>query len=242
MIRSGCGYPERSWYDSEATYASRTKSHICARGSAWTLGNTRNRPAGIAASLRLTSTLMHLVRLLALFALVAALVSCAVSSPPYHASLRSVEALRRNVGPVSVGEFTTGSATAQSSSLRLSEFRSSVGTDFAAYLRSAVIQELTLAGKHVDGGPVVLHAVLLEQSISASPTPTSTGAIAVKFTVSRSGTAVFSRRYSVTHSWESSLFGGHAIGKAQTQYLFLVQSLIGAATSDSDFLKALRAD
>jgi len=172
---------------------------------------------------------------------IAALASCAVTAPPYSPSLRSVEALRRTAGPVALGEFVLGQAgSTQTTSLRMSEFRSSVGADFAAYLRDAVSQELALAGRLADRSEVVWSAVLLEQSISASPTPTSSGSIAAEFTVIRSGTTVLRRTYSATGRWDSSLFGGHAVGKAQTQYLFLVQSLIRSATDDPEFLQALK--
>ena len=189
----------------------------------------------------LPSAIMRTNHTLAAIALAITLAACAVSAPPYHPSLRSVETLRRNAGPVAVGEFSEGqAATAQGSSLRLSEFRSSVGADFAAYLRDAVTQELALAGRLVENSNVVLSATLLEQSVSASPTARSSGRITAEFTIARSGDTMFRRTYSVTTSWDSSFFGSHAVGKAQTQYLFLVQALIRSATDDPEFLQALK--
>jgi hypothetical protein len=142
---------------------------------------------------------------------------------------------------VAMGNFSMGqAASTKSTFLGVTAFQSSVGTDFAAYLRDAVSQELALAGRLVERGSTVWSAVLLEQSISASPTPTSSGSISAEFTISRSGNTVFRRIYSATESWDSSLFAGHAVGKAQTQYLFLVQSLIRSATNDPEFLQALK--
>jgi hypothetical protein len=170
---------------------------------------------------------------------VVALTSCAVSAPQYHPSLRSVEAFRRNAGPVAMGEFLSAPGL-HNPSLRLSEMRSPVGGDFAAYLRDAVSQELSLAGRLAQNSKVVLSATLLDQSVDASPTPRSGGSITAEFSIVRAGVITIRRTYTAGASWDSSFFGAHAVGKAQAQYLFLVQSLIKAATDDPEFLQALR--
>ena len=167
---------------------------------------------------------------------------CAMQAPPYQPSLDNVEILKKTAGPTALGSFTVqaGGAGVVSIGLRGSSMSSPVGTDYAAYLASALSQELQLAGKLDPKAKVVITGLLLKNDIAAGGMSTNSGEIEAQFTVFNAG----QERYRGTHraemSWESSFIGAVAIPKAQQQYPLLVQKLLAQLMADSRFQAALK--
>jgi len=169
-------------------------------------------------------------------------VGCAIQAPPYQPSLDNVELLKKTASPTALGSFTVqaGGAGVVSIGLRAASMNSSVGADYAAYLASALSQELQLAGKLDPKSKVVITGLLLKNDISAAGLSTNSGEIEAQFAVINDG----QERYRGTHraemSWESSILGAVAIPKAQQQYPLLVQKLLSRLMADSRFQAALK--
>jgi hypothetical protein len=167
---------------------------------------------------------------------------CAMQAPPYQPSLDNVELLKKTASPTALGSFTvhSGGAGVVSIGLRGSSMNSPVGADYAAYLASALSQELQLAGKLDPKSKVVITGLLLKNDIAAGGMSTNSGEIEAQFTVINNG----QERYRGTHraemSWESSFIGAVAIPKAQQQYPLLVQKLLAQLMADTRFQAALK--
>lgn len=167
---------------------------------------------------------------------------CAMQAPPYHPSLDNVETLKKAASPAALGSFTVqaGGAGVVAIGLRASTMSSSVGADYAAYLATALSQELQLAGKLDPKSRIVIGGLLLKNDIAAGGISTNTGEIEAQFTVVNDG----QERYRATHraqmSWESSVLGSVAIPKAQQQYPLMVQKLLSQLMADPLFQAALK--
>jgi hypothetical protein len=177
----------------------------------------------------------------ALTLVVVGISACAVTAPTYTPSLRNVETLRRNAVPISVSkDFKFDALTdAGAPSLRLSATRSPVGDSFSDYLRDALSQDISLAGRLDPSSATSVHVVLVQNQVNASMSTTGSGTLSAAFVVTRNGHQIFSKIFSASGTWDSSFFGGHAVGKAQTQFPLLVQALLSSALSDTDFLKSI---
>lgn len=167
---------------------------------------------------------------------------CAIQAPPYQASLDNIEVLKRTAGPTGLGSFTVqaGGAGVVAIGLRGNNMNSPVGSDYAAYLASALSQELQLAGKLDPKAKIVISGLLLKNDIAAGGISTNSGEIEAQFTVINNG----QERYRGTHraemTWESSFVGAIAISKAQEQYPLMVQKLLGQLLADARFQAALK--
>jgi hypothetical protein len=171
------------------------------------------------------------------------LTACAVTAPSYQPSLRNAELIRRNAGPLVLGEFmpaAQGATAATSPTLRTTSLVSPVGQDFSAYVREALRQELVLANRFDAASSVKISATLLANEMNAALAATSQGKLSMEFVVHRNDVVAFQKVISATASWDSSFFGAHAIGKARTQYPFLVQSLLSTVLADPEFLAAIK--
>ena len=184
-------------------------------------------------------SMIHCRRALIVLAPVLA-AGCAMQAPPYQPSLDNVEILKKTAGPTALGSFTVrpGAEGVVSIGLRGSSMNSPVGADYAAYLASALSQELQLAGKLDPKSKVVITGLLLKNDIAAGGMSTNSGEIEAQFTVVNDG----QERYRGTHraemSWESSFIGAVAIPKAQQQYPLLVSKLLAQLMADARFQAA----
>jgi hypothetical protein len=184
-----------------------------------------------------------LVRLLFLALAALWLQGCALQSPPYSPSLANVDAMKRSaMRPVVLGSFTVTSGMQGGSSigLRGNPMSSSVGSDYAAYLKEALRQELVVAGKLDAKSDLEVGATLIKNDIAAAGFATNSGEIEARFVVRQAGALRYDAVKRAEASWESSFVGGIAIPKAQQQYPLLVQQLVARLLADPAFLAALK--
>lgn len=143
------------------------------------------------------------------------LTACAVTAPSYQPSLRNAELIRRNAGPLVLGEFVSAAQSttaATSPTLRTTALVSPVGQEFSAYVREALRQELVLANRLDAASSVKISATLLANEMNAALAATSQGRLSMEFVVHRNNVVAFQKVISATGSWDSSFFGAHAIG------------------------------
>ena len=143
---------------------------------------------------------------------------------------------------VALGSFTVtaGMQGASSISLRGNPMSSSVGSDYAAFLKEALRQELVLAGKLDAASNLEVAATLIRNDIAAAGLATNSGEIEARFVVRQGGATRYDAVKRADASWESSFVGGIAIPKAQQQYPLLVQQLVARLLADPAFLAALK--
>jgi hypothetical protein len=174
---------------------------------------------------------------------VVAIQGCAITAPPYQASIDNVEALKKSgARMVALGSFTVqpGAPGGASISLRGNPMNSSVGSDYAAYLGEALKQELVLAGKLDPKSDVEIGGTLMKNDIAAAGISTNSGEIEARFVVRRAGAVRYDAVKRADASWESSFVGAIAVPKAQQQYPVLVAQLLNKLLSDAQFIAALR--
>lgn len=85
-----------------------------------------------------------------------------------------------------------------------------------------------------------ISGVLLKNNIDAGGLSTNEGQLEARFTVKREGQVRFEKTKSIVHTWESAFAGAVAIPLAANNYPIMVQKLIDALVSDSDFIQSLK--
>lgn len=171
----------------------------------------------------------------------ATLTGCGVMTPPYQPSVQTAEALKAAPTPLAVGAFTVRTGLDGSAiRLRADTMRSSVGSDYAAYLAEALRKELALASRLDPSSPLEISGVLLKNDISAGGISTNSGEMQATFSVRTGGVVRYERTLDASLMWDSSLFGAIAVGAAQVAYPRLAQKLIGTLVADPAFQAAIR--
>lgn len=171
-----------------------------------------------------------------------ALGGCVTELPPQPASFDAVIALRKeDVPPISLGEFRRGAELSleadKSVAIRADSFRAPSGS-FATYLRETVRGQLVSAGKLDDDAPRTLSAELIRSEVETS-LPTSSAALAARFTVAKPDGSTFTKVLTASDEWPSSFFGFVAITEAGQRYSALYQALASAVFSDPEIRRAL---
>ncbi len=167
---------------------------------------------------------------------------CALQAPPYQPNLDNVETAKKMRAPAAIGSFVVaaGGAGVTSISIRGSGMTSPIGADYAAYLASALQQELQLAGKLDAKSTVTISGTLLKNDIAAGGFSTNSGEIEAEFVVTSGGKEAYRGTKRAEATWDSSFIGSIAIPKAQQQYPGLVQKLIGQFLADAAFMAAVK--
>jgi curli biogenesis system outer membrane secretion channel CsgG len=185
---------------------------------------------------------MHIYRyvILALSALL--LVACATPAPNYGVVIANVQKLKESgAKPTSVGEFTAQSSAANNEtiSIRGNPMSSPKGT-FSAYVRDALVAELTEARLLNPTSTTQVSAVLVKNDISAAGFVTANAEIEVRFVVRQGATVRYDAIKRATIEWDSNFLGGIAIPRAHANYPRLVSTLLADLYSDPAFLAALK--
>ncbi|MET0084365.1 MAG: hypothetical protein ABW079_15265 [Sedimenticola sp.] len=186
----------------------------------------------------ISNTRTLLVSLLALLG-----TGCSMVAPHYTPSMDNVQILK-NSGDfsASVGDFESRKDNSNNNpiSLRGSSLSSPYDSSYSAYLREAIKQELSLAGKLKQGTDIEISGALRSNDIDTSGFTTATGDIEARFIVKQNNSVRYDEVKKIHLEWESSFAGAVAIPRAQQKYPELVQKLLSALYADKEFLKALR--
>ena len=174
-----------------------------------------------------------------------ALSGCAQVPLTYQPTMQNLETIKAaNVAPTSLGVFAVAPDKApaidQSVSARSATVVSPINGSFAQYLKDALMQELRAAGKYDPASPVVISGLLTRNMLDA-PMTTGSGALAARFTVTRSGTRVYEKELEEKAEWPSSFIGAEAIPRAINEYASLYKKLIGRLFGDAEFKAAVQA-
>lgn len=167
---------------------------------------------------------------------------CAVKAPPYQGSINNIQVLQRaQVSSARLGEFTVkaGATGATEISLRGNPMTSPVGDSFAAYLADGLKQELDLAKRLDPKSSFEISGTMLGTDIDTA-VGTASGYLEARFVVKQDGVIRFDKVKRGESSWESSFVGAVAIPKAMQSYPVIVQSVLSALYSDSDFQNSLK--
>lgn len=160
--------------------------------------------------------------------------------PTYQSSVDNSERLMRQKTPVAVGPFSAADGVENTKlSVRGSPLASSENNQFSAYLKAALVRELTTAGRLDPASDLSVEAVLTRNELAAASVKTGTARLGATFTVKRAGTQVYQKSHQIEHTWDASFIGAIAIPAAVQNYSTAVQKLIGALLADPDFNQAI---
>lgn len=109
---------------------------------------------------------------------------------------------------------------------------------FTAYLKDALVIELTEAGRFQSNADTIVSGTLVDNQISAAAASHGTATMAVEFVVTRAGEEIYARTIRVENTWESSFMGAIAIPAAIQGYSATVQKLLGELFADVEFRRA----
>jgi hypothetical protein len=171
------------------------------------------------------------------------LMGCSTIAPKYNTDFNHISQMRNEkLNAVKVGAVTkdkTATEDVDYLTVRGGSYVSPNGS-FTAYLEEALRQELDDARLLNPKSLTEITAVLLKNELDGSGASIGIAEITAKFTVSKAGTVKYEKIKTARHTWESSFAGAIAIPRAHSNYPIVVQKLIGALFSDSEFLSALR--
>lgn len=171
------------------------------------------------------------------------LVGCAGPAPSYAPSIDNVETLKKSgAGKVNVADITPKENLQGASAIQLRavSMQTPVGKNYGDYIAAALRTELEMAKLYAPQSGTTISGVLLKNNIDAGGFSTNEGQLEVRFTVKRDGQVRFEKTKSIVHTWESAFAGAVAIPLAANNYPIMVQKLIDALVSDSDFIQTLK--
>lgn len=116
----------------------------------------------------------------------------------------------------------------------------SASGSYAQYLEDAIKSDLIDANLLDQNSLLRLSAFLLNNDINISGFSTGYGKIEAKFSINRSGTAIFVKKIAAETEFESSFAGAVAIPKGQNEYPNLVRELLKKLYTDKEFLNVLQ--
>ncbi len=163
-------------------------------------------------------------------------------APKYSFSPENVQALKDGgTGKVRLGEFRAATPETESADIgmRGSHLNSPYGS-YSAYLREAILQEFTEAGRYSADANTEIGGILEKNLFNANGISQGDGELAARITVQRDGVKTFDKQLSAKTTWPSSFAAMTAIPKAVTEYPKLVREFVRALSQDPDFINATK--
>ena len=185
---------------------------------------------------------MRFTRLIIIF--IAGLTAgCAQSLGAHQVSLDAVQTLRgSDIPAMRLGTFALapGRSAAMDKGvvIRSVNLTSPDGGSFASYLSKALETDLRAAGKYDESSVLVVQGLLTDSSVDAGIS-TGDAVLGAKFSLVRSGNAIFEKEITVRSKWDSSFVGAVAIPEAVNQYSALYDKLVLQFLTDADFKRAV---
>jgi len=167
---------------------------------------------------------------------------CAQSLGAHQVTLEAVQALRADGVPtMRVGTFALAPGRNASMDkgviIRSVNLTSPDGGSFAVYLAKALETDLRAAGKFDENSPLVVQGLLTDSNVNAGISA-GDAVLGARFSLLRSGNAIFEKEITVRSNWDSSFIGAYAIPEAMHQYSALYDKLVLQFLTDADFRRA----
>jgi hypothetical protein len=188
------------------------------------------------------------MRRLAFLALCALLLPACVSVklPPPQPVIENTVALRdAGTDKASVGNFTLAAGKSKGIDQKVTARGSPIsvegGGTFSGFLRQALINDLTSAGRFDPAATTVIEGELIDNTLNAAGTKNASAVLAVRFIVKRDGQTRFDKQVRQEAKWESSFVGAIAIPDAINHFSEQFRLILLKLYRDPEFLKALRS-
>lgn len=166
---------------------------------------------------------------------------CTMTTVQYQPDFNLVnEAKDSELPPLAVGEFTEASPSVNRISVRGSSMVSHFNKSYGAYLKNALEEQLKQSNLWSDSANIVISGTLTKNDLNAAGASIGTADLAAEFIVTRDGSQVYQKAFSVHHEWDSSFVGAIAIPNAQNNYPVTVQKLITQFMTDPEFIAAVK--
>ena len=176
---------------------------------------------------------------LAIVALMAATVSGCASAPApmYQPSKDNIEEIKQIAQPVNISKFSLRSSDQAKEviSLRAARMVSPYGNSYGEYLENALKLDFSLAGKLSPESELRVTGSMTKNDLDASGLNIGTGVAEVAIQVQNGQRVMLEKKYTITHTWESSFMGMEAIPKAASQYPIVIEKLINLIVKDKEF-------
>ncbi|MCW7540930.1 hypothetical protein OOT46_24215 [Aquabacterium sp. A7-Y] len=111
---------------------------------------------------------------------------------------------------------------------------------FAQYLEAALIQDLREISVYDPAAQTRIDGTILQNEINVADFSTGTGLMEVELRVTRAGQTRLKKVYRTETRFESSFAGAVAIPKGQSEYGYLVRTLLGTVYADPEFINAIK--
>jgi hypothetical protein len=168
-----------------------------------------------------------------------------MTAPKYSMSYENISHLRNGkLNNLKVGEVKKDPSAKDNIdelTIRASPWKSPYGS-FSAYLKEALLTELSEAKIIKESADLTLSAYILKNDISAPITGKGTGTLEVKYQISKDNKVIYESIKNSTTTWESSFFGAQAIGEAAQNYPKVYQSNLNALFTDFAFINAIKGN
>jgi len=171
------------------------------------------------------------------------LTGCATSAAPdYQATPDQVAQLKKSGAlPAHVGLITArvDLPGARLLNLRTQSMRSPTGFDFGDYVAAALRSELQAAQLNDSASATEITGTLVQNQLDTQSADYNSGAIEVRFMVTRGPWLVFDKVKSVTYQWPSAADHAAATASAKQGYTAMVNTLMASLIADPGFIAAL---
>lgn len=161
-----------------------------------------------------------------------------------QASMATFEKVRTPDFPaMRVGNFVPAPAVSgkkdKNMGFRLESIDAPVDNSFAKYLGRTIELNLQAAGKYDASAPFVLEGVMTENN-AETPIGEASAILGAKFTLTKSGSAVFEKHLVVNEQWHAGFMGAVAIPESINHYTSLYDKLTLQLFMDPDFVAAAK--
>ena len=168
-----------------------------------------------------------------------------VKLPPPQAVIENTVALRdAGIDKVNVGNFTLAAGKDKGIDKAVTARGSPISVEgegsFSGFLRQALINDLTSAGKYDAAAGTAIEGELFENSLSAAGAKKASAVLVVRFVVKSKGETRYDKQVRQDAKWDSSLVGAIAIPDAINHYSEQFRLILLRLYRDPEFLKALR--
>ena len=168
--------------------------------------------------------------------------ACSQQAPTYVFSPEHVETLKNSGSTaVKLGAFSAADRAdgAKSLTARSVTLLSPYG-DYPGYLKEALRQELTEAGRLAPTAEIEISGVMTNNDLDASGIVTGDGELAARIIVKRGDATLFDKPVVAKTTWDSSFVGAVAIPRAIAEYPRLVSEFVSVLLRDKDFVAAIK--
>jgi hypothetical protein len=163
-------------------------------------------------------------------------------APSYSPDYQTIDTLKKqklNKATVKTFQPQDPNAEVNKISLRGSSLKATEGS-FASYIENAMRSDLTEMGVYDSNSTTSINTTILKNDIDISGLSKGSGLLEVQLTISKDGSNVLDKTYSVTTTFDSAFAGMTAIPIGQKEYPNLVRTLLTKIYKDPEFAEVLK--